>query len=356
MDFLEENKCVLDLFKGELSLKDQTKIRLQLHSVSQLLGCAKVSIVETCDIPATSEVEVMARLSTEDNDHTWVVETTDSSVPVRVARALVQPKHGLIPIRVINTNLIPVKVYKGSTVAHADTLDESAISIVSESAISVPSKLASPNIPESLIPENLKDEEKEQLVALLELYSDVIANDEQDVGCTSVLQHSIDTGTATPIRQQVHRLSLPAKDVVKKLLQDMLKKHVITPSTSPWASPIVLVQKKDVSTRFCVYYRKVNSVTRKDAYPIPKIDETLDTLAGAKLFSTLDLRCGYLQVEVKPEHREKTAFYTSEGLFEFNVMPFGLCNAPATFQRLMDSVLAGLHWKTCLVYIVTLLW
>ena len=144
---------------------------------------------------------------------------------------------------------------------------------------------------------------------------------------------------------------MPAEDEVKKLLQDMLKKHVITPSTSPWASPIVLVQKKDGSTRFCVDYPKVNSVTRKDTYPIPKIDETLDTLAGAKLFSTLDLRSGYWQVEVKPEHREKTAFYTSEGLFEFNVMPFGLCNAPATFQRLMDSVLAGLHRKTCLVYI-----
>ena len=125
----------------------------------------------------------------------------------------------------------------------------------------------------------------------------------------------------------------------------------LSPSTSPWASPIVLVRKKDGSTRFCVDYRKLNCLTRKDAYPIPKIDETLDTLAGAKLFSTLDLRSGYWQVQVNPEHRDKTAFCTPEGLFEFNVMPFGLCNAPATFQRLMDSVLAGLHWKTCLVYI-----
>jgi len=353
MDFLEENKCVLDLHKGELSMKDQTRIQLQPHSVGQLLARnnCKVSLVETCEIPATSEVEVMARLSTEENDHTWVVETTDSAVPIRVARALVKPKGGFIPIRVINTNLTPVKVYKGSTVAHADTLDESTISVVSEDATPGASQAASLNIPESLIPDNLKDEEKEHLVALLELYSDIIANDEHDLGCTGVLQHTIDTGSATPIRQQVRRLSLPAKEEVKKLLQNMLEKHVITPSTSPWASPIVLVQKKDGSTRFCVDYRKVNSVTRKDAYPIPKIDETLDTLAGAKLFSTLDLRSGYWQVEVKPEHREKTAFCTPEGLFEFNVMPFGLCNAPATFQRLMDSVLAGLHWKTCLVYI-----
>ena len=113
----------------------------------------------------------------------------------------------------------------------------------------------------------------------------------------------------------------------------------------------MLVQKKDGSTRFCVEYRKVNEVARKDAYPIPRIDETLDTLTGTTLFSTLDLRSGYWQVEVDPKDREKTAFCTPEGLFEFNVMPFGSCNAPATFQRLMDSVLAGLYWRNCLVYI-----
>ena len=131
----------------------------------------------------------------------------------------------------------------------------------------------------------------------------------------------------------------------------MLEKRVISPSKSPWASPIVLVKKKDGTTRFCVDYRKVNDVTRKDAYPIPRVDDTLDMLSGSTWFTTLDLKSGYWQVEVAEEHREKTAFCTQEGLFEFNVMPFGLCNAPATFQRLMNSVLAGLQWSTCLVYI-----
>ena len=98
-------------------------------------------------------------------------------------------------------------------------------------------------------------------------------------------------------------------------------------------------------------YRKVNSVTRKDAYPLPRIDDTLDTLAGSQLFSTLDLISGYWQVEVDSKDREKTAFCTPLGLFEFRVMPFGLCNAPATFQRLMDLVLAGLQWTSCLVYL-----
>ena len=137
----------------------------------------------------------------------------------------------------------------------------------------------------------------------------------------------------------------------QRMLKDMIEKKVISPSKSPWASPIVLVQKRYGSTQFCVDYRKINEVTRKDAYPIPRIDETLDTLAGETLFSTLDLRSGYWQVEMDPTDRKKTAFCTPEGLLEFNVMPFGLCNAPATFQRLMDSVLAGLHWKSCLVYV-----
>jgi len=126
---------------------------------------------------------------------------------------------------------------------------------------------------------------------------------------------------------------------------------VIQPSQSPWASPIVLVQKKDGSTRFCVDYRRLNKVTRKDSYPLPRVDDLLDSLAGAQWFTTLDLASGYWQVEVDPEHREKTAFTTGQGLYEFRVMPFGLCNAPSTFQRLMELVLAGLEWDICLAYL-----
>ena len=153
------------------------------------------------------------------------------------------------------------------------------------------------------------------------LYSDVIACDDYDLCRTGTLKHSIDKGNAIPICQQLRRLSLPAKEKVRQLLKDMMEKKVISPSKSPWASPIVPVQKKDGSTRFCVDCWKVNEVTRKDAYPIPRIDKILDTLAGAIFFSTLDLKSAYWQVELDPGDQEKMAFCSPERLSEFNVMP-----------------------------------
>ena len=109
--------------------------------------------------------------------------------------------------------------------------------------------------------------------------------------------------------------------------------------------------KKDGSIRFCVDYRKLNALSRKDAYPLPRIDETLNALGGAQWFCTMDLASGYWQIKMKEEDKPKTAFMTRKGLFQFRVMPFGLLNAPATFQRLMDHVLRGLQWEKCLVYL-----
>ena len=131
----------------------------------------------------------------------------------------------------------------------------------------------------------------------------------------------------------------------------MLTGGQIEPSDSPWASPVVLVMKKDGSTRFCVDYRWLNSLTVKDAYPLPRIDDSLRLLGNQQWFSTMDLASGYWQVAMSPEAKRKAAFITNEGLFQFRVMPFGLCNAPATFERLMDRVLCGMRWSRCLVYL-----
>ena len=135
-------------------------------------------------------------------------------------------------------------------------------------------------------------------------------------------------------------------------VQQMLTSGVIRPSNSPWASPVVMVKKTDGSLRFCVDFRQLIETTIKDAHPLPCIDDLLDALHGVRWFSTLHLKSEYWQVPIMERDTEKTAFRTSgDQLFELNQVPFGLCNAPATFCRLMDRILSVLHWETCLFYL-----
>ena len=133
------------------------------------------------------------------------------------------------------------------------------------------------------------------------------------------------------------------------MIEGMLDQGIVEPAEGAWSSPIVLAKKKDGSYRFCVDFRRVNDVTKKDVHPIPRIDDALDSLTGTKLFSVLDLASGYWQVELDPADKDRTAFATSFGLHQFRVMPFGLTNAPSTFQRLMSLVLSGLCWETCFI-------
>ena len=131
----------------------------------------------------------------------------------------------------------------------------------------------------------------------------------------------------------------------------MLNLGIIRKSRSPYRANFVLVKKKDGTWRPCVDFRDLNQVTKKDVYPLHRIDDTLDALGSSTVFSTLDLASGYWQVEMDHDSVEKTAFTSRRGLFEFTVMPFGLCNAPSTFQRLMDLVLNGYLWHFCTVYL-----
>jgi len=170
------------------------------------------------------------------------------------------------------------------------------------------------------------------------------------LGRTDLATHVIDTNGSRPIKIPARRLGWAQQRALSEEVDRMLKLGVIEPSSSPWSSPPVLVRKKDNSYRFCVDYRRLNAATKKDAYPLPRIEDCLDSLAGAKWFCTLDLSSGYWQIAMAPEDKEKTAFTTPRGHFQFTVMPFGVTNGPATLERLMELVLGGLDTTTCLCY------
>ena len=179
----------------------------------------------------------------------------------------------------------------------------------------------------------------------------MFSESELDLGRTNVVVRSIDTGDARPVRQPLRRVPPLHHQVIEKHVDDMLRQGIIEPALSPWASNVVLVKKKDGSYRCCIDYRQLNNVTKKDAYPLPRIDSCLGALSGSAWFSTIDLRSPYHQVGVSPADVDKTAFICPRGMYCFRTMPFRLCNAGATFQRLMDLIMSGLHLEICLVYL-----
>jgi transposase InsO family protein len=188
-------------------------------------------------------------------------------------------------------------------------------------------------------------------ITLVENFADIFSRSEFDFGHTSLLPHRIETGEARPFKQQIRRHHIAHLGFFDDQVDKMRQAGVIEPCSSPWSSNVVLAKKSDGTLRFCVDYRKLNDLTYKDSFPLPRIDTCLDALGGSMYFSTMDLRSGFWQVAIDPRDADKTAFVTRKGQFRFNVLSFGLANSPSVFQRLMSMLLAGLHWDVCLVYI-----
>ena len=189
--------------------------------------------------------------------------------------------------------------------------------------------------------ERLTGSQQETLQQLLRQFDAIMSN---VPGRTSLIEHRIPTSTDKAIRQQPYRIPRAYQEEVTMELREMLASGIIEPSTSEWAAPIVVVRKKDGKARICIDYRKLNAVTKADAYPMPRIDDILDNIGQAQYITTLDLAKGYWQVPVAPADVEKTAFSSPLGLLQFRTMPFGLSGVPATFQRLMDQVVRGLPY------------
>ena len=195
------------------------------------------------------------------------------------------------------------------------------------------------------------EEQLTQTKRLIQKHKDIFAKHDFDLGDTDTVKHNIKTNQTEPVSQTFRRIPPNQYNEVKKHIQQLIDHGIIVESCSPYSAPIVLARKKDGSLRMCVDYRHLNSVTKRDAFPLPRISELIDAPVGAKICSSLDLASGYHQIRVNEADREKTAFITPMGLYEYGRMPFGLCGAPATFQRLMQRCIGDLTYQMLFVYL-----
>ena len=317
---------------------------------------ARVVVAETITIPPGHEAIVQGCITKRNQDIQGpaLVEGVEGGGELGekglvLGRVLVRAEEEVIPVRILNPGDQKLILKEGTTVGMMTpvSLDEN----------NTPQNKARKDLPNHLIElyqnstQNIHPKFHNEIKQCLADFQDVFSKDNNDIGSTDEVKHSINTGDAAPIKEKPRRQPVCNQEEINRQVKDLEDRGVIEPSDSPWAANVVLVKKKDGSKRLCIDYRGLNAVTIKDAYPIPRIDDTLDALGGAKWFSTLDLSSGYWQVALDNDAMDKSAFVVRNGLYRWKVMPFGLTNAPATFERLMEKVMKGLQWEILLIYL-----
>ena len=199
---------------------------------------------------------------------------------------------------------------------------------------------------------DLTPEQLNRVKELIRKHEQIFSKSDSDIGHYEGVTHKINLDNEIPFKQRYRRIPPSMVDEVRAHLEKLLEAEIIRPSHSPFASNVVLVRKSTGQLRLCVDYRMLNKRTIKDSYALPRIEEILDSLAGSKYFSVIDMKSGYHQIELEEDHKQRTAFTVGPlGFFEWNRLPFGLSNAPATYQRLMENCLGDLNMKICIIYL-----
>lgn len=268
-----------------------------------------------------------------------------------IPRCITKCNAGVLPVLNISDNIIEfsqsVVVARGYACTKQELCSE-------ESCLSISQKNLEPfkiNDLNRCIDVKISEQQKLHLLNLLNKYRSCFAMKTCELGTCRFSEMSIKLCDDQPITYRPYRLSYSQRDKVRGIVNDLLENDIIRESQSPYASPILLVKKKNGEERMCVDYRALNNKTIKDKYPLPRIDDLLDRLKGCKYFTSLDLASGYHQIPISEQSIDKTAFITPDGHYEYLRMPFGLVNAPAVFQRTMNTILGSMRFSSVMAYL-----
>ena len=322
---------------------------------------SRCQVKDNMTLPPYSEKIIPVQRQHETIDREGLVEPTcthqHNSPGLLVSRCLVQEEN--MCIKVANISDRPIDIASGRVICRF--IGASMLNIEQETSIrniDFKKHTDKKTIPEHLQPLiddvqiKLEPKRQTQLTDLLTEYQDIFSTGPYDIGKTQIIQHHIQLKEdCPPIKIPPYRVGHHANKEIEQHVKELLEKDIIEPTSSPYSSPVILVGKKDGTSRFVVDYRKLNKNTIVDAYPLPRIDDSLEAMGGAKYFSTFDLLSGFWQVPLAPDAKDKVAFCTKSGLYTWKSMPMGLAGSPSTFERLMEIVMKGLQWQTMLIYL-----
>ncbi|MCG8048838.1 MAG: RNA-directed DNA polymerase, partial [Candidatus Thiodiazotropha taylori] len=363
IDFMITNKCDLMISRSCLKVKG-VEIPCYMSNGTRP-QCCRVALVENVSVPPESEVIVSGKpLDNLDRSRLGIVEPSNNFVQktgVMVAKVLVDPKLGNIPLRLANLSNEPIRVNKDTVTAvllPVESVDSDNGNFSRQSQVNESSDTPT-DLPEHLVPLfdrssiNLDMLQKTRLQQFLIKHQDIFSKNSSDIGHTTLIEHHIDVQNAKPVKKIPYRIPLAKRKIAEQEIQKMVEDGIIEKCPrSAWNAPVVMVTKPDNSIRFCCDFRGLNEVTVKDCQALPRIDDSLDALSGSKWWSCLDMKNGYWQVDIAEENRHLTAFSIPGGeQWQWRKLAFGLCNSPSTFTRLMQMVFSGLLWKVVVLYL-----
>ena len=357
IDFMQTNHVTLNFSTNTMSFNDSST-NPTICAIHSNAGYARST--KKCIIQKQSETVLEIKVSRRTSNDIVLLEPVSnlSDLNISATKTLVELKNARGYIKFLNPTDNDVTVPYNKVLATVSDIETTSINQLDSQSSEIDKSLSNSkqnsDITFDLNNVKLSKTQKSTLEKFLQNNRDIFARDLSELGQTDVYEHNIDTHPdARPVRMPFYRATPALQEEIRKHVDEMLENDIIEPSNSIWHSPVVMVRKRSGEWRFAVDYRKLNKITFPLSFPLPHLETVFDAVGEAKpvYFSSLDLRSGFWQIKMADSSKHKAAFITQEGIFEWKRMPFGLMNAPISFQTVMTHILRGLNFKSCLVYV-----